>query len=396
MKSFRLLITCLWAVSMTLAACAPTPTPFPLSPLNPQPTDTVIPPTLTAAPSSTFTVTPAPTASITPTVPPTRASTASLTPTVTRTAWPIDAPGLGSLAKKQGLYIGAAVEASLLAEETAYQETILKEFNILAPEQEMSMCVVWPERETWNFEASDALVKFAQANKIRTRGPSLVGTDCIPDWITEGEFTPVEASDILKKYISTVVGRYRGKVAYWDVVNNTLEAQPIWATLIGPIYIERAFEWAHAADPRAKLFYSDHSAEVMNKKSDLQYDFLRNLQYKNVPVNGLGMQMHLNASIQKESVAENIERINALGLEVHITHFGIAPIAGAAYADELQAMVYEDMLTVCLNARNCPVFMMWGFTDKYIHPDQPDADALIFDDHYQPKPAYEALYKALQ
>ena len=98
------------------------------------------------------------------------AAIASLTPTVTRIPWPIDAPGLGSLAKKQGLYIGAAVEASLLAKETAYQETILKEFNILAPEQEMSMCVVWPERETWNFEASDALVKFAKTIKSARAG----------------------------------------------------------------------------------------------------------------------------------------------------------------------------------------------------------------------------------
>jgi endo-1,4-beta-xylanase len=316
--------------------------------------------------------------------------------TQTRTPWPENAPGLRDLAEQRQFFIGAAVQSSLLADEEAYRETVRKEFNLITAEYEMKMCEIWPERDRWDFAAGDAIVAFAQENRMRVRGHTLVWIECVPEWLVQGKFNKDEAAAILQEYITTVVGRYRGKITYWDVLNETIERKPIWAESIGPEYIALAFQWAHEADPAALLFYNDYNAEAMTYKSERQYQLMEDLLEQGVPVHGVGLQAHFKGVLPADQVAANIARLNELGLEVHITEIDVPQINRASDPDGHQASIYADILAACLGAKNCPVFVIWGFTDKYTWVKQPNAFPLIFDREYQPKPAYEAIFNVLQ
>jgi endo-1,4-beta-xylanase len=320
-----------------------------------------------------------------------------LTPTLTRTPWPADLPRLRDLAEKRGIYIGAAVQAGLL-QEKQYADTLSSEFNLLTAEYEMKMCMIWPKREEFNFNAGDTIVQFAVDHKMRVRGHTLVWTECLPEWIEKGTFTQDEAKDLLHQYISTVVGRYKGKVQYWDVINESFERSPIWEKLIGKEYAQLAFQWAHEADPDALLFYNDYNAEGMNVKSDAIYAMVKGWKEAGVPIHGVGLQSHFKGPIDAEGIAQNIARLNDLGLQVHITELDFPyPDNNAKNSELTQAKIFSDLLKVCLQAANCPVFVLWGFTDKYTYLNGVGAFAnpLIFDKLYLPKPSYAALYQVL-
>ena len=117
-------------------------------------------------------------------------------------------------------------------------------------------------REYFDFRNSDRIVNFAKANGMQVRGHTLVWHNALPRWLTEGKFSQAELEAILREHILTVVGRYKGRVAAWDVVNEAVSDDgfpraTIWLRGIGSKYIDLAFQWAHEADPEAQLFYND-------------------------------------------------------------------------------------------------------------------------------------------
>jgi len=202
-----------------------------------------------------------------------------------------------------------------------------------------------------------------------------------------------------------VVGRYKGRIFAWDVVNEALDEEgelrdTIWLRMIGPEYIEMAFRWAHEADPDALLFYNDYACEDMGCKSDAVYALVQELQEKGVPIHGVGLQMHVQLGIEPPlaSVERNLERLGALGLQVHITEMDVRVRDTNPDTLERQAAIYGQSLQVCLDAESCTAFVVWGFTDR--HSWIPSVfegwgNALIFDDQYTPKPAYEEMRKLL-
>lgn len=213
--------------------------------------------------------------------------------------------------------------------------------------------------------------------------------------------------DILKNHIYTVVGRYRGRIYAWDVVNEAIAddgslRRTIWLEKIGPEYIELAFRWAHEADPNALLFYNDYNAEGLGPKSDAVYNLVKNLLEKGVPIHGVGLQMHVSVEWPPNTndIYANIKRLNELGLEVHITEMDVRIREPATDEDLIrQAEIYRNVLKVCLNAKNCKAFVMWGFTDRYSWIPfffSGYGSALIFDEDYQPKLAYQYLLTTLQ
>jgi len=95
-----------------------------------------------------------------------------------------------------------------------------------------------------------------------------------------------------------VVGRYRGRIYAWDVVNEAIAddgtlRDTVWLRNIGPEYIELAFRWAHEADPQALLFYNDYGAEDIGVKSNAVYNLVKRLLEKDVPIHGVGL-MHVS------------------------------------------------------------------------------------------------------
>ncbi|MEO0949316.1 MAG: endo-1,4-beta-xylanase [Cyanobacteria bacterium J06641_5] len=315
-------------------------------------------------------------------------------------------PTLGHLARERGLSIGTAVAVPVLERETVYQETLAREFNTVTAENVMKFEFLQPQRGGFDFTESDRLLAFAADRQMQVRGHTLVWHWALPDWLKEGNWTREEAAAILKHHIEMVVGRYRGNIVAWDVVNEAIAddgtlRDSFWLRSIGPDYIEMAFRWAHAADPEALLFYNDYGGEGLGRKSDAIYALVKSLQAKAIPIHGVGLQMHVRVDSPPaaKDVAANMQRLGELGLQVQITEMDVRirqPATASHF--ERQATVYREMLQTCLAADSCNAFVIWGFSDRYSWIPkhfQGWGDALIFDARYQPKPAYKSLWEEL-
>src|SRR5262249_18770950 len=206
---------------------------------------------------------------------------------------------LRDAATARGLRVGAAVNITPFRNEPIYSQTLGREFNMLVAENVMKFDALHPAQNTFNFTDADALVAFAEANNMAVRGHNLVWHNQIPSWLTNGNFTRDQVIAILQNHISTVVGRYRGRIVAWDVVNEAindsngqLRSESFWLQKIGPEYIAMAFQFAHQADPDAKLYYDDFGAEASGTKSDAVFNLVSGLVNQGVPINGVGWQMH--------------------------------------------------------------------------------------------------------
>jgi endo-1,4-beta-xylanase len=317
-------------------------------------------------------------------------------------------PPLRELAGRHGLLIGAAVAPEPLRRETRYAEVLAREFNLVTTENALKFGPVHPARDRYAFDDADAIVAFATAHGMQVRGHTLVWHEQVPPWIeqaaADGTFDQAAWEEVLREHILTVVGRYRGRIQIWDVVNEAIGQggphglrRTLWLDGVGEDYIDKAFRWAHEADPDALLFYNDYGAEDMGPKSRNVYELVAGMVERGVPIHGVGLQMHLRlgGAPDSDAVRQNIERLGELGLEVHITELDVRLPAGAqATLLARQAALYGDLLEVCLQAKACTAFIMWGFTDAHSwvpHFFPGEGDALIFDTSYAPKPAYETL-----
>jgi endo-1,4-beta-xylanase len=282
---------------------------------------------------------------------------------------------------------------------------------------------IHPAQNTYNFEPGDALVAFAQAHQMQIRGHNLCWWQYNPAWVATlaATATPATMAGVLQDHINTVVTHYTGQVFAWDVVNEAVSdsqtgtgtdlKNSIWYNqpgigATGTGYIEQAFRWAHAADPNALLFYNDYNIEAPGAKFTAVYKMVKDFVTRGVPIHGVGIQMHIDTAGYPNSpgLAQNIQQLTSLGLQVHITEMDVklkTDSSGNASAADLQAQAqtYQRILTVCLQNPGCTGFQTWGFTDKYswIPGSYPGfGAALPFDVNYEPKPAFNSLISAMQ
>jgi endo-1,4-beta-xylanase len=351
---------------------------------------------------------------------------------------------LREAADRSGILVGTAVRPAQLSE-PEYAATLAREFNMLEPEDVLKWETVHPEKRSFDFAQGDQLVDFASRHGMKVRGHTLVWHQQNPKWLVEGKYSSRELSQILENHVKTVVDHYRGKIFAWDVVNEAFdELQPgtlrstIWSNQPGISpdktvpqvraravganlgeaegsaqgsqssysYIEQSFRWAHEADPQALLFYNEAEANVVNPKSDAMYGMIRDFRHRGVPIDGVGLQMHiLNLQTDVSSISANIQRFTELGVQVHITEMDVAlPVdqSGNAQPEDLQrqADLYREIAAACLSHPGCTAIQTWGFTDKYSwigsHSKHTMGAALPFDKSYQPKPAYRALRNTLE
>jgi len=329
------------------------------------------------------------------------------------------AQSLREQADKSGMLIGTAVNPFRFIE-APYAATLAREFNMIEPENSMKWSAIRPTRESFNFKPGDQVVEFAKAHAMKVRGHCLLWHKYNPAWLAKGQFTSQQLSEILKEHITTVMKHYAGQVFAWDVVNEAFDAQggmeqSLWYDQPGiglagnrTAYIEQAFRWARAADPQALLFYNDYDTEGLNPKSDAVYAMMKDFKKRGVPIDGVGIQTHVfNLSLKEiSSLSENLARLTALGLQVHITEMDVALRLNAqgALLDQAdlarQAEIYRFVGAACFQQRGCTAFQVWGFTDKYSwipgYTQGKKGAALPFDQSYAPKPAYDALLKVLE
>lgn len=325
------------------------------------------------------------------------------------------AQSLRQAAERDGVLIGAAVRPSQLSE-PAYASTLAREFNMVEAEDVMKWWVLRKDRGRYNFGPADELVRFAEDHRMKVRGHCLVWGRDNPEWLTQGDFTPRQLSRLLREHITHVMKHYSGEVFAWDVLNEAFDEhgnvrdslwynQPgIGLAGKGTAYIEQVFRWAHKADPHALLFYNEAEGEEMNRKSDAIYAMVKDFKLRGVPIDGVGLQMHVpSMHADVASLAANIARLAALGVQVHITELDVSlPLnSGSASPDDLtrQAVVYGGVVRACLNNPGCTAIQTWGFTDKYSwigsHTRRARGQALPFDRTYEPKAAYRAVLEEL-
>lgn len=323
---------------------------------------------------------------------------------------------LRQAADQTGLLVGAAVRPSLFSE-PAYSETLAREFNMVEAEDAMKWGIVRRNEGEFDFRQADEIVRFAQAHGMKVRGHCLVWDHSNPQWLNDGRFSPVQLSELLKQHIARVMKHYAGQVFAWDVVNEALDESghakdSLWYNHPGigfegqgTAYIEQAFRWAREADPDALLFYNDAEAEGLNRKSEAVYAMVKDFKQRGVPIDGVGLQMHISRlDFDTSAFAANIKRLTQLGVQVHVTELDVSLPTGPGsqfQAEDLgrQAAIYRGVARACLQNPGCTAIQTWGFTDKYSwigsHSRGTQGGALPFDRNYQPKPAYEALLQEI-
>jgi endo-1,4-beta-xylanase len=332
---------------------------------------------------------------------------------------------LRQAAAPQGIPIGAAASADEygppdLLQNPSYANLLSSQYSMLEPGNAMKWDVTQPTQTTYNFQPGDELVAFAQAHGMRVRGHNLCWYTQFPAWLAPyaATATPQQMATLLQNHITTEVTHFKGQVFAWDVVNEAFDdsaaaalRDSIWYDQpgigqTGTGYIAQAFRWAHAADPYALLFYNDYNIEEPGPKFDAVLSMVQDFVNNGVPINGVGFEMHvLNTYYPSATqLAQNMQALAALGLQVHITEMDVRlPVdsSGNASAADLQtqAQIYQTIMTVCLQQPNCTAFQVWGvsYNDSWIPSFFPGyGAALPFDFNYNPTPAFSALMTAME
>jgi GH35 family endo-1,4-beta-xylanase len=300
-------------------------------------------------------------------------------------------------------WVGTAVRADALAADAAYATTLAHEFSAVTPENAMKWGTLQPvDPEHWDFAQADAIVASARANDQAIKGHTLIWHQQLPPFVTDA-LPAAELERYIENNIAAVVGRFRGVVGAWDVVNEAIAddgslRDTVFSRKFGSDYIARAFRRPHAADRRAKLYYNDYGTEVVNAKSNAVYELLRSLKQRGVPIDGVGFQMHLDARFAPplDALLENFERFAELGLSLNVSELDVQ-VAGldGTRAEKLavQKQIYQRVVAACAATRACESVTTWGFTDRYSWIDAtvgPD-DPLEFDDAILRKPAYYGM-----
>ena len=321
--------------------------------------------------------------------------------------------GLRDLAAPAGLLIGAAADAPYFSDPN-YVQALGGEYGLIVPENDLKFAETEPAQGQYSFCPADQLLAFAQANGMKMRGHNLVWSQNLPSWLTGGGFSSAQAASIMQDHINTVVGHYKGQLVDWDVVNEALsnnspyglDQTSFWYQQLGSGYLDTAFQLAHAADPNAKLFYNDYGGEGAGAKSDAIYALVQGMIGRGVPINGVGLEMHLTLSgpPSEAEISANMARLGALGLEVHVSEMDVrlaVNSSGDASPADLasQATLYQNVFAACQANSNCTAFLTWGVTDLYSwipSSFQGFGAGLLLDQQYNHKPAYNSVSANMQ
>ena len=302
-------------------------------------------------------------------------------------------------------YFGSAVALPQLDSDAAYAKIAGEQFSQVTPENAMKWGPVEPVKGQFDWTAADEIVAFAQAHNQVIRGHTLVWYNQLPGWLNVDSIKAAELSSLLQSHIAAVVGRYKGKIAAWDVVNEPFNDDGSWRDtvfyrLLGKGYVADAFKWAHAADPAAKLYLNDYNVEGVNPKSDALYELAKSLKAAGVPIDGVGFQGHFDIAYPfPNDMAANMQRLADLGLDVAVTELDVrmaVPAAAAALAT--QADYYKQTVAACLAVKRCVGITVWGFGDKYSwvpYTFSSEGAADLYDENLAPKPGLAAVQDAL-
>jgi len=293
--------------------------------------------------------------------------------------------------------VGVAVDVSELKTNSQYRSVVINQFNSITAENAFKFLHVQPDINRYDWEETDYLVNFAKQYNKRLHGHTLVWHSQLPPWIYG--FTG-NWKELLRDHITQEVGRYKQDIFSWDVVNEAFNEDgtlrsTIWLDHLGVDYIRLAFEFAHTANPEAKLFYNDYNLESNPAKLKGVIDFLTHLKASGIQIDGIGMQMHITNTFPSiNQVAEASKTIADAGFLVHFSEMDVymntADGKTSLSKSELQEQAnrYASVFTTYsqLNEKNQFGITIWGVSDadSWIPAGLP----LLFDYSYEQKPLY--------
>lgn len=246
-------------------------------------------------------------------------------------------------------HIGTAMNMrQIRGEDSAGAAIAVAHFNAIVAENCMKSAEIHPEKDRYFFDEADAFVAFGEEHGMHITGHTLVWHSQLSPWFPYDEagnkVSREEMIARLKDHISTVVGRYKGRIKGWDVVNEailddgSLRMTP-FLEIIGEDYLELAFRFAHEADPEAELYYNDYSMASPAKRARV-VQLVRDLKAKGIRIDGVGMQGHMGMDYPDVGEFEkSIEAYAAEGVKVMITEWDISALPTVQQGAEISDTV---------------------------------------------------------
>lgn len=332
--------------------------------------------------------------------------------------------------------IGAALNPAQFCESNVAEAALVKrQFNSITPENVLKWEKIHPAPGQYDFTLADKYVAFGETNHMFIVGHTLIWHEQTPDWVFQnGDGKPVDRETLLARmrdHIFTIMGRYKGRIGGWDVVNEALDdkgrlRRSPWLKIIGEDFIQKAFEYAHEADPQAELYYNDFGLEKPDKRAGA-IALIRKLQSQGLHITAVGVQGHYRMDWPPEEVLdETIGALGKLGVKVSITELDVdvlppaTPSRGADVSlnfalraelnpytnglpDSVQqelAQRYAGLFKVFMKHRSeIDRVTLWGVTDENSWLNGwpvrgRTSYPLLFDRAGNPKPAFDAVVQS--
>jgi endo-1,4-beta-xylanase len=335
--------------------------------------------------------------------------------------------------------IGAALNEAQFSGSNPMQAAIAaREFSSITPENVMKWERIQPREHQFDFRAADRFVAFGEQHRMFIVGHTLIWHSQTPRWVFEKSPGQPADRDMLllrmSNHIHTVVGRYKGRVKGWDVVNEALNEdgslrQSPWLRIIGEDYLAHAFTFARQADPAAELYYNDYSLEKPAKRKGA-IALVKQLKHAGAPISGLGSQMHVRLDWPEPAlVDETLTEFSTLGVQVMITELDVDVLPSGMTNDGIAEVSRRETGSALLNpftnglpaavqleladryAQLFAVFLkhsdtlhrvtFWGVTDGQSWLNNwpirgRTSYPLLFDRHGRPKPARDAVLQTVK
>lgn len=313
--------------------------------------------------------------------------------------------------------IGAAFNSAIVKNNDKASRLFYNQFDAKTVHAYMN---TEPAQGNFNFTEMDYWVKATENQSIRLHGHCLVYHVGAPEWLQSFNGTTTAFEAVIKNHIQTVVGRYKGKMASWDVINEIYDYNTgtIRQTAFRKLYksdadylefVKRCFQWAHEADPNAKLFYNDFGMETSSSKLEAIVKMVNNFKQSGVPINGIGTQMHIDVTTSNDGIRNAFQRLASTGLMVHVSELDItvntnndATMVFTKQIQDTQASKYQTVAS--LFKLNVPAQLQYGITlwsfsdaDSWLVVDKKQRDMPnVFDASFNKKIAFFGLLAGLK